>query len=80
MKGLKKIRAGLYEIVGVFCGGDNIYGPCGGQIRTEKHSPHRGTGWDREFTWETHCRKCGKCDANGHPNLAEVLKNKEFWK
>lgn len=74
---LHKIRAGLYEIVGVRCGlTDRILTasttadttPCGGELRTEAVS--RG-----EFKWQAFCRKCSTCDANGHPTLDAVLRS-----
>lgn len=73
MRRLRKVRAGLYEIVGVKCGGDKIFGPCGGAIFTERN----GRG---QFTWETYCEKCKTCDFNGHRTLAMVLHHLDYWK
>ncbi len=68
MTATKKLRAGLYEIVGVLHRRTKGYpcAPvCGGQIRVQ-HLPPCG--------WESHCDKCGECDFNGYDTLKECVK------
>lgn len=72
------IRPGLHRIVGIVCGGDKVYGPCGGELQIESHKAD-GTRLsdDTEFRWETFCTECGTCDADGWPTLADALANAE---
>lgn len=71
---LKRIRRGLYQIAGIVCGGDEVYGPCGGALFVERHASGRVLfGSSCTFRWETYCDKCLTCDCNGHPTLGDCL-------
>ena len=71
-----KIRRGLYRIVGLTCGGDRVYGPCGGELHTERcKADGEPISHDPEFRWETFCTECSTCDCNGWPTLADCLAN-----
>lgn len=54
-----KIRAGLYQT--------DVRCRCGGMVWVEKD------GHDPSFLWESFCKKCGTCDANGHPSLRDCM-------
>ena len=78
---MTKIRAGKYRLDGVTCHGDKYYGPCGGQIYTERTDGNgEALSEEPEWRWETYCEKCKTCDPNGHPNLKTVLANVSFWR
>lgn len=76
----ERIRRGLYRIVGIVCGGDKIYGPCGGELRIENRDGNgKPVSRERFFKWETFCTKCKACDCNGWPTLAEALAEAEGY-
>lgn len=71
------VRRGLHRIVGIVCGGDKIYGPCGGTLYVERVAAHKrcfGPGDNSNFKWETYCDKCKTCDCNGWATLAECVR------
>ncbi len=81
----ERIRPGLYRLVGIVCGGDRVYGPCGGELHAERMGDNRrqnnGGGVDPEFRWETFCAKCKTCDPNGWSTLADCVREAaEYFK
>lgn len=72
MPTLKKIRAGLYEVVSVKC-------RCGGNLRIEKDSPNRGVS-EKDFKWESFCIKCLSCDPNGWRTLGNAVDQLGYFK
>jgi hypothetical protein len=69
----KRIRIGLYRIVGAVCG-------CGGDLYLERYNTD-GTpiSNDPKFRWETFCLECKACDPNGWATIKECLASCEEY-
>ncbi len=78
---VRRIRAGLYELVGAYHQ-PNHRGlrPCDGRILCERVEPSsRMTGEEINsdpvnYRWEAYCETCKACDPNGWPTLREANK------